>query len=196
MNIANKLTLIRVALVPVFIAFFYMDMPYWNCWAALVFVAAALTDLVDGQIARKHGMVTNFGKLVDPIADKLLVCSALIMLVARFRFEELWFEDVFVLLVIVMVGRELVISGLRLIAAAGGKVLAADSFGKAKTVTQIVAVVVVLMRKGLLLGTGFESWLNVTGIVLMFAATVLSVLSCVSYFTKNRDVLGELVKYR
>jgi len=196
MNVANKLTLVRIGLVPVFIAFFYIDVPYWNYWAALVFVAASLTDLFDGLIARKHGLVTNFGKLVDPIADKLLVCSALIMLLAKFEFAEHWFSDVFVLLVIVMVGREFVISGLRLLAAAGGKVLAADSFGKAKTIVQIVAVVALLLRGGLFFGTFFEGWLAAAGIVLMCAATLLSVISCISYFTKNSDVLADLVKHK
>ena len=192
MNIANKLTLIRVALVPVFIAFFYINIPYWQYIAALVFVAAALTDLFDGQIARKRGIVTNFGKLVDPIADKLLVCSALIMLLARFNFEG-WLGGLYAVLVIIMVGREFVISGLRLLAAAGGKVLAADMFGKAKTVVQIVAVVTVLLRGGIFVETFFEQWITIGGFVLMIAGTVLSVLSCISYFTKNKDVLGELV---
>ena len=82
MNIANKLTLFRIFLVPVFIIFFYLPIPYWNYYAALVFIVASLTDLFDGKLARKHGIVTNFGKLIDPIADKLLVCSALIMLTA------------------------------------------------------------------------------------------------------------------
>ncbi len=196
MNVANKLTLVRIGLVPVFIAFFYIDVPYWNYWAALVFVVASLTDLFDGLIARKHGLVTNFGKLVDPIADKLLVCSALIMLLAKFEFAEHWFSDVFVLLVIVMVGREFVISGLRLLAAAGGKVLAADSFGKAKTIVQIVAVVALLLRGELFFGTFFEGSLAAVGIVLMCAATLLSVISCISYFTKNSDVLADLVKHK
>lgn len=192
MNIANKLTLIRVALIPIFIAFFYIDVPYRQHFAALVFVAASLTDLFDGQLARRRGIVTNFGKLVDPIADKLLVCSALIMLAAANMFTG-WFKDLFVPLVIVMVGREFVISGLRLLAAAGGKVLAADMFGKVKTVVQIIAITVVLMQNGIFTGTFIETWFMYTGIVLMCAATVLSVLSCVHYFTSNKDILKELI---
>lgn len=192
MNIANKLTMIRVALVPVFIAFFYIDIPYWHYIAALVFVAAALTDLFDGQIARKRGIVTNFGKLVDPIADKLLVCSALIMLLARFGFEG-WQGGVYAVLVIIMVGREFVISGLRLLAAAGGKVLAADMFGKAKTVVQIVAIITVLLRGGIFQETFLEQWISIGGFALMIVGTILSVLSCISYFTKNKDVLRDLV---
>ncbi len=192
MNIANKLTLIRVALIPVFIAFFYIDIPYRQHFAALIFVAASLTDLFDGRLARRRGIVTNFGKLVDPIADKLLVCSALIMLIAGDMFAG-WFKDIFVILVIIMVGREFVISGLRLLAAAGGKVLAADMFGKVKTVVQIVAVTVVLMQNGIFAGTFFDDCLLYTGIGLMCAATVLSVMSCVHYFTGNKDILKELI---
>lgn len=189
MNIANKLTLLRIVLVPVFIAFFYIPIPCWNYYAALVFVIASLTDLFDGRLARKHGIVTNFGKLVDPIADKLLVCSALIMLTAK-PADGPWVNEI---LVIIMVGREFVISGLRLLAAAEGKVLAADMFGKAKTVVQIVAIVTVMLQAGLLAGTVFEQWLITGGFVLMCAGTVLSVLSCASYFKKNKDILKELV---
>jgi CDP-diacylglycerol--glycerol-3-phosphate 3-phosphatidyltransferase len=190
MNIANKLTLFRIILVPVFIAFFYIPIPYWNYYAAFVFIVASLTDLFDGRLARKHGIVTNFGKLVDPIADKLLVCSALIMLTAKPEEAGGWVNEI---LVIIMVGREFVVSGLRLIAAAEGKVLAADMFGKAKTVVQIVAIVVVMLQAGLFVDTFFEQWLITGGFVLMCVATVLSVLSCVSYFMKNKDVLKELV---
>lgn len=189
MNIANKLTLFRIILVPVFIAFFYIPIPYWNYYAALVFIIASLTDLFDGRLARKHNMVTNFGKLIDPIADKLLVCSALIMLTAKPE-PDAWVNEI---LVIIMVGREFVISGLRLLAAAEGKVLAADMFGKAKTVVQIVAIVTVMLQAGVFVGTFFEQVLNIGGFVLMCIATVLSVLSCISYFVKNKDILKELV---
>ncbi len=190
MNIANKLTLFRIILIPVFVAFFYIDIPYWNYYAVLVFIIASLTDLFDGRLARKHGIVTNFGKLVDPIADKLLVCSALILLTAKPDEAGGWVNEI---LVIIMVGREFVISGLRLLAAAGGKVLAADMFGKAKTVVQIVAIVVVMLQSGLFVGTFFEQWFITGGFILMLAGTVLSVLSCISYFTKNKDMLKELI---
>ncbi len=190
MNIANKLTLFRIILVPVFLAFFYLPIPYWNYYAVLVFIVASLTDLFDGRLARKHGIVTNFGKLVDPIADKLLVCSALIILTAKPDETGGWVNEI---LVIIMVGREFVISGLRLIAAAEGKVLAADMFGKAKTVVQIVAIVVVMLQAGVFVGTFFEQWLITGGFLLMCVATVLSVLSCASYFIKNKDVLKEMI---
>ncbi len=184
MNIANKLTIARIIMVPVFIVFFYIDIPYWNYYAALVFLGAALTDLFDGRLARKHDIVTNFGKLADPIADKLLVCSALILLC-----EIRWMSAIFV---IIMVGREFIISGFRLVAAASGKVLAADNLGKAKTVVQIVAIVAILLRQGIFAPTIFEAWLFWLGEALVWASVVLSVWSCVNYFVKNKSVLGDM----
>ncbi len=184
MNIANKLTIARIVMVPIFIVFFYIKIPYWNYYAALIFLGAALTDLFDGQLARKRNIVTNFGKLADPIADKLLVGSALILLCAIG-----WVSAVFV---IIMIGREFIISGFRLVAAASGKVLAADNLGKAKTVVQIVAIIAVLLRQGVLEQTMFEAWLFWLGEVLIWASVVLSVWSCVNYFTKNKAVLGDM----
>lgn len=180
MNIANKLTLLRIALIPVFIALFYVDKGYWNYYVAtLVFIAASLTDLFDGALARKRNIVTNFGKLMDPIADKLLVCSALILLASIGRIHPVF--------VIVLVGREFIISGFRLLAAAEGKVLAASSIAKSKTVTQIVMAVVVLLWGG-----WFGAWLEVIGIILIWASVALSVISCIDYFVKNKDIVKEL----
>ncbi len=185
MNLPNRLTMLRIILVPVFIAFFYIRMPWWNYWAALVFVGASLTDLFDGAIARKRNIVTNFGKLIDPMADKLLVCSALILLTAIG-----WVHEI---LVIIMVAREFVVSALRMLAAAEGKVLAADSWGKAKTIVQIVAVMFVLLRNGVFTMISIEPVFVICGDVLMIAAAVLSVISCVGYFVKNKAVLKELM---
>jgi CDP-diacylglycerol--glycerol-3-phosphate 3-phosphatidyltransferase len=188
MNIANRLTIARIILVPVFIVFFYLGSPggawLWNILAALVFVGAALTDLFDGRLARKHGLVTSFGKLADPIADKLLVCSALILLA-----ERGWVWGV---LVIIMVGREFIISGLRMIAAADGLVMAADNLGKLKTVVQMIAIVAVLLRQGAFVQTFFETPLFWFGEVMIWASVVLSVWSCVNYFVKNKSVLKNM----
>lgn len=186
MNIANKLTMLRIALIPVFIVFFYVDSGYWNHYVAvLVFIAAALTDLFDGALARKRNIVTNFGKLIDPIADKLLVCSALVLLASIGNPPLL--HPVFV---IILIGREFVISGLRALAAAEGKVLAADNLGKMKTVVQIVMIVVILLYDG---GKGiFGVWLNILGIILIWASVALSLLSCVNYFLKNKDIVKEM----
>ncbi len=180
MNIANKLTLIRVALIPVFIAFFYLDTGYWNYYvAALIFIAAALTDLFDGALARKRNIVTKFGKLIDPIADKLLVCSALVLLAAAGRIHAVF--------VIVLIGREFIISGFRALAAAEGLVLAASNLGKLKTVVQIVMVVTVLLWHGV-----FGEWIVIFGIVLIWASVALSVVSCADYFLKNKAIVKDM----
>jgi CDP-diacylglycerol--glycerol-3-phosphate 3-phosphatidyltransferase len=191
MNLPNRLTMLRIILVPVFIAFFYIPVPWWSYWAALIFVGASLTDLFDGRIARKRDIVTNFGKLVDPMADKLLVCSALILFAASSGDHAIY--KVHEVLVIIMVAREFVVSALRMLAAAEGKVLAADAWGKAKTVVQIVGVVFVLLRGGVFVMIGLETVLVICGDVLMIAAAILSVISCAGYFVKNRAVLKELM---
>jgi CDP-diacylglycerol---glycerol-3-phosphate 3-phosphatidyltransferase len=185
MNIANKLTLLRIALIPVFIVFFYLDTGYWNYYiAALIFTGAAITDLFDGALARKRNIVTNFGKLIDPIADKLLVCSALVLLVCIGRIHPV--------LVIVLIGREFVISGFRALAAAEGKVLAASNLGKSKTVVQIVMIVALLLWDGVLNGSIYEDILKITGIVLIWASVALSLISCADYFLKNKKIVKEM----
>lgn len=177
MNIANKLTLLRILLIPVFIVVFYLGTGYWNYYAAaLIFIGASVTDLFDGRLARKHNIVTNFGKLMDPIADKLLVSTALILLTAIGRIHPV--------LVIILIGREFIISGFRTLAAAEGKVIAADKLGKLKTVVQIVMIVVVLLWNGI-----FGDWLVIVGIVLIWASVVLSVISCADYFLKNKEIV-------
>ncbi len=183
MNIANKLTLARIILIPIFIAFFYINIKYQYLYAAVIFVIAAITDLLDGRLARKHDIVTNFGKLIDPIADKLLVCSALVMLmtVEDFRMSAI--------VVIILIGREFIVSGLRLIAAAEGKVVAASGLGKIKTVVQIVAVCTVLVEGYIFT---WDSWNFPLGLVLMWASAVIAVVSLVDYFIKNRQVLKTL----
>lgn len=179
MNIANKLTLLRIILIPVFIAFFYIPIENWNYFAAFVFIAAAITDLFDGKLARKHDIVTNFGKLADPIADKLLVSSALILLASIG-----WVHEIFV---IILIAREFIVSGLRAIAAAEGKVLAASGLGKLKMIVQIVAISAVLLEDAF-----FRAWGIPFGLILIWASVVLSILSCVDYFAKNRSVLKGL----
>lgn len=180
MNIANKLTLLRVALIPFFIAAFYIGSGFWNYYvAALIFIGASVTDLFDGALARKRNIVTKFGKLIDPIADKLLVCSALVMLTAIGRIHPVF--------VIVLIGREFIVSGLRMLAAADGRVMAADKLGKLKTVVQIVMVVVLLLWNGI-----FGEWIVTFGIVLIWGSVVLSVASCADYFIKNKDIVKDM----
>jgi len=181
MNLANKLTLLRIILVPVFIAVFFIDMKYQNFVAAGIFIIAAITDFLDGSIARKRNMVTNFGKLIDPIADKLLVCSALVMLMTKPEY------NMSAIVVIILIGREFIISGFRLLAASEGKVVAASNLGKIKTVVQIVAVCTVLLEGDVLFFTNIPF-----GQILMWASAALAVVSMIDYLVKNRKIFDNL----
>ncbi len=178
MNLPNKLTVLRVLAVPVFVIL--MLVPFtgqpcegWAKWTALgVFIAAALTDLVDGKLARKYGQVTNFGKFMDPLADKLLVCSALICLTDLKRIPA-W-------VVIVIIAREFVISGIRLIAADDNVVIAASKWGKVKTVFQMIMV-------GFMIGN--LPVFDLLTALLMWIALALTLISLVDYIAKNREIL-------
>lgn len=178
MNLPNRLTLLRMCLVPVFVACFYLDavLPWWNILAAAVFVIASVTDLIDGWYARKHALVTDFGKLLDPMADKLLFCSAFIMLVGTGDIEPLF--------VIVFVGREFIISAFRLIAAENGTVIAAGRLGKLKSLFQCISVVLILLKNPLfgLIGIPMDR-------ITLCIALVLTVWSLVDYFIKNRKAV-------
>ena len=174
MNLPNKLTILRMILVPFFVIFESISAP-WGKWIALIiFIAASLTDKADGTIARKYNLVTNFGKFMDPLADKILVSAAMICLVERGRLAA-W-------VVILIIAREFTVSGLRLIAAEKGRVIAAGPWGKAKTAVQMAMCIVLLMEIPQL------HWLE---IILVFAAVVLTVISLCDYLIKNLDVLME-----
>jgi CDP-diacylglycerol--glycerol-3-phosphate 3-phosphatidyltransferase len=137
MNVPNKLTISRFALTVLFLAAVFSDFPYSETVALLFFSAASLTDYFDGKIARRDNLITNFGILMDPLADKILVCSAFIAFVGR-HWIPAW-------MVVIVVARELAITGLRLLAASKNLVLAAEKFGKHKTISQIVAIISVLV---------------------------------------------------
>lgn len=176
MNTPNKLTVLRMILVPVFVAVLLGD---WlgeaSKWTALViFVLASITDWLDGYLARKHHLVTDFGKFMDPLADKLLVCSALICLIDLGKIPS-W-------AVIIIIGREFIISGFRLVAADNGIVIAAGYWGKAKTVCQMLMIIVMLMDLGGAFGAAEQ--------VLMWLALALTVISLVDYIWKNRQVIS------
>lgn len=181
MNLPNKLTVMRVAAVPFFVALMLAPVDGVQCegwckWTALaVFIIAALTDLVDGKIARKYKLVTNFGKFMDPLADKLLVCSALICLVELDRIPA-W-------IVIVIIAREFVISGLRLIAADDNVVISASSWGKVKTVFQMIMV-------GFMIGN--LPVLDIITQTLMWIAFALTIISLVDYIVKNIGILKDI----
>ncbi len=176
MNLPNKLTILRILMIPVFVVLLlWGPKPVCNYIAAVVFIAASLTDTLDGYIARKYNLVTVFGKFMDPLADKLLVCSAMICLVDLGRIES-W-------IVIIIIAREFIISGFRLIAVEKGVVIAANYWGKIKTVVQMLMVIVMVANLG-----GF---FNTIGQVLKWAALALTIISLCTYLFQNRDVLNE-----
>ena len=167
MNLPNKLTLLRVIMIPFFIVMLLMndgETTMFRYIAAGIFIVASLTDWLDGAIARKYNLVTNFGKFMDPLADKLLVCSALICLVALEQFP-VW-------MVIVIVSREFIISGFRLVAAEQGLVIAASYWGKFKTVTQMIAIILMILN---------ISALYMVTTIVMWAALILTVVSLIDY---------------
>ena len=177
MNLPNKLTILRVILIPFFVVFMLFDITgAADKWIALViFCVASLTDMLDGKIARKYNLVTNFGKFMDPLADKLLVCTALICLTSMNRLN--------VIVVLVIIAREFIISGFRLVASDNGIVIAASYWGKFKTVSQMALIIVLIMDLG-------GVW-NVVGTVLTWAALLLTVVSLIDYIAKNKQVLTQ-----
>lgn len=175
MNTPNKLTLLRVIMIPFFVVFMLADLGNWSKWAALiVFVVASMTDWLDGYLARRDHLVTDFGKFMDPLADKLLVCSALICLTDMDRIPS-W-------VVIIIIGREFIISGFRLIASDNGVVIAANYWGKAKTVCQMIMTIVLIADLG--------SGVYLLEQVLIYASLLLTVISLVTYLWQNRKVLS------
>ena len=175
MNLPNKLTTFRVILIPFFVFFLLTDFVAGSKWIATVlFCAASITDFLDGHIARKYNLVTNFGKFMDPLADKLLVCSALICLIALDRIPA-W-------IVIVIISREFIISGFRLIAAENGVVIAANYWGKFKTVSQMIMIILLLID----LGGVFD----ILEQIFIWLSLALTVISLITYIWQNRSVLS------
>ena len=174
MNLPNKLTILRILLVPFIILCFYLPAA-WGMWIAVaLFVAAAVTDTVDGRYARAHNMVTDFGKFMDPIADKLLVNAVLIMLTAEGKVPAV--------VTILFIAREFVVSGLRLVAASRGVVLAAGSLGKIKTTLQDIAL------PFLMVGDVWKGF-RIVGVVLLFASLFMSIWSGLDYVVKNKKLI-------
>ena len=173
MNLPNKLTLLRVFMIPIFVVFMLVDITPFDNWIALaVFILASLTDLLDGKIARKYNLVTNFGKFMDPLADKLLVCSAMICLV-EMHIIPAW-------IVIIIIAREFIISGFRLIASDNGVVIAASYWGKFKTVFQMVMICLMIAN--------IPALRLLTDIV-MWVALILTIVSLIDYLWKNKAVV-------
>ena len=177
MNLPNKLTILRTVMIPFFILFLYTDWfhGYDKIIAAVIFIAASLTDMLDGKIARKYNLVTNFGKFMDPLADKLLVCSAMICMIPLGKLQA-WF-------VIVIIAREFIISGFRLVAADNDIVIAASYWGKFKTVSQMFMLILLIAD----LGGAF----NMIAQVLIWVSLVLTIVSLIDYIAKNVQVLTQ-----
>ena len=190
MKLPNKLTIFRVILIVPFVilllgsangwgwfnAIFGGIMEYIDYIAVAIFIIARFTDMLDGKIARKYNLVTNFGKFMDPLADKLLVCSALICLVEMGRLPA-W-------IVIIIIAREFIISGFRLVASDNGIVIAASYWGKFKTVSQMIMVVLLLLNIG-------HPFFVILSTVFVWIAVILTVVSLVDYVVKNIGVLKE-----
>ena len=178
MNLPNKLTCFRVVLIPFFV--FFMMAPffegYGNYIALVIFIVASLTDLLDGKIARKYHLVTNFGKFMDPLADKLLVCSAMICLIQTGQLAA-W-------IVIIIISREFIISGFRLIASDNGVVIAASYWGKFKTTFQMLKVITLILNLP-------YTWFQALGTVLIYVSLALTIISLIDYIVKNKDVLKD-----
>lgn len=175
MNLANKLTTMRVVLIPIFLLVLLsplIEAPFHRYIAVAIFIVASLTDFLDGYIARSRNMVTNFGKFMDPLADKLLVCSALVAMV------EL--EDLPAWVVILILSREFAITGFRTLAMEANVVMAASWWGKIKTTTQMIMIIVVLLD---------IDNMEMLEYILIALATFFTILSGVDYIVKNRDVL-------
>lgn len=175
MNLPNKLTILRVIMIPFFVGFLLYDNGsnvMYRYIATAIFLAASFTDFLDGHIARKYNLVTNFGKFMDPLADKLLVCSALICLLELGQIPA-W-------MVIAIIAREFIISGFRLVASDNGVVIAASYWGKFKTVSQMAAVVLLILN---------IPGLTVITNIILWVAIALTVISLVDYIIKNKSVL-------
>lgn len=178
MNLPNKLTIIRVIMIPFFVFFMLADLGGQGSWqnyvSCAIFIVASMTDWLDGYLARKNNLVTNFGKFMDPLADKLLVCSALICLVGKGPLTA-W-------MVIVIIAREFIISGFRLIASDNGVVIAASYWGKFKTVFQMIMIVMIILDIAVL---------EYVTIAVTYIAVALTVISLIDYLVKNRKVISE-----
>lgn len=180
MNVPNRLTILRVAMIPLFVVAMLWDtLPYSDFISTALFIGACITDFFDGYIARKYNLVTTFGKFMDPLADKLLVCAALICFLAEDNPEmPAW-------VVIVIISREFIISGFRLVAAEKGVTIAASYWGKVKTVVQMAMIIVLTLHFS-------HPWFRIIDLVLIYASLILTVISLVDYIYKNRDVMKDI----
>lgn len=193
MNLPNKLTVGRIILVPFFVVALLANFPLNNAVALIIFIAASLTDMFDGKIARKNGLITDFGKFADPLADKILVLAALLC------FVQLGICDC--VAVIIVLFREFSVTSIRLIAASKGKVVASNMWGKAKTVSQMIAIIAVIamqivlelpeVRLNFINTATFEPIFFVVGEILIWISVVFTIISGVVYIIQNRQFISQ-----
>lgn len=191
MNLPNKLTVGRIVLVPFFVAVLLTDFPLNHLVALIIFVIASVTDMLDGKIARKRNLVTDFGKFADPLADKILVLAALLCFIQNGICD--------CIAVIIVLFREFAVTSIRLIAASKGKVVAANIWGKVKTVTQMVAIITILLMQVVLelpeigvtlpIDLTYAFWL--VGEILIWISTVFAIISGVIYIIQNKEFISE-----
>ena len=187
MNLPNKLTLMRIFMIPVFVALYFITaIPYNYVLSAVVFALAAFTDFLDGYIARKYNLVTNLGKFLDPIADKVLVSTALIVMLVVSPNGQVILPEYGAIAVAIILARELIVSGFRMVAASKGAVIAADWSGKIKTFVTDIAIVVLLVGANF---CGLYGVINVIGLVLLGISTLLTIVSGTECIVKNSSVL-------
>ncbi len=197
MNLPNKITLSRIILIPIFAVLFFVEsIPCHYFISALIFILAACTDFVDGHIARSRGLVTNLGKFLDPIADKVLVSTAFILLLVRQETLTVLWEGEWVAIyagvcIAIILARELIVSGFRMVAASTGLVLAADKVGKVKTTFQDISIAMLLAGADFFEIAIASKVMNGIGIVALGIATVLTLWSGIGYIVKNKAVFQE-----
>lgn len=192
MNLANKLTLLRILLVPIFLIFIVVkEIPYGTFIATFIFIIASITDKLDGYIARSRNQITNFGKFMDPLADKLLVTTALITLV-EYSIVPSWAA-------IIIIAREFAVSGLRTLAASEGKVIAASWWGKIKTVIQIIAIILLLIQVNIsetaslysvVINSSFlTNFFKYVPNIMLDISVIITIISGYDYFRKNKGII-------
>lgn len=195
MNLPNKLTVMRIVLVPFMVAAMLIDFPFHYLVAGLIFGAASLTDYFDGKIARERNLITNFGKFADPIADKILVVSALVCFLAKGLCDPI--------IILIVLFREFVVTSVRLSAASNGTVVAANMWGKVKTVTQMIAIIAVfvfqvalevyaVINAPALAIEILEKLFFIAGEVLMWVSVVFTVISGLKYVLDNKDAISDM----
>lgn len=193
LNVPTKLTILRIVLIPIFVTLYLVEFRFNGIAAVIVFMLASFTDFLDGHLARKWNQVTSLGKFLDPIADKMLVMCALVSLLLDSS-QGVVFTMLVAIFLMLIESRELMVSCFRIIAASKGLTLAADKWGKLKTVCQMIALIILIPHKSLFAELGNVEWLAIcyyVGFTLLAVATVLAIISGANYVIKNKRVLHD-----